>query len=180
MFSKFSKIFLTKSPLEKSILNFLFQNRYQSKTVEESGTMDVHIIPALSDNYMYIIVDKKSNDAAVVDPVEPDKVIDFVKSKNLNLKKVLTTHHHWDHAGGNKKIVEMVPNLEVFGGDERIDALTCLVKNNSKYNLGELEIQCLSTPCHTKGHICYKVSFQNEINLFTGNFIPNSLFQYFV
>lgn len=149
----------------------LFRNWHHSKTtVEETKTMEVHVISALADNYMYVIVDKKSKDAAVVDPVEPEKVMDLVKSKNLNLKKVLTTHHHWDHAGGNKKMVELLPNLEVLGGDDRIEALTCMVKNKDKHSLGELEIECILTPCHTKGHICYKVSSQNNINLFTGNF----------
>ena len=37
--------------------------------------MRVHIIPALQDNYMYLLVDEASNEAAVVDPVEPEKVI---------------------------------------------------------------------------------------------------------
>lgn len=36
--------------------------------------MRIHIIPALQDNYMYLLVDETNNEAAVVDPVEPEKV----------------------------------------------------------------------------------------------------------
>ena len=36
--------------------------------------MKVHLLPALSDNYMYLVVDEKTNEAAIVDPVEPTKV----------------------------------------------------------------------------------------------------------
>lgn len=36
--------------------------------------MKVHILPALSDNYMYLVVDEKTSEAAIVDPVEPLKV----------------------------------------------------------------------------------------------------------
>lgn len=36
--------------------------------------MKVHILPALSDNYMYLVVDEKTQEAAIVDPVEPKKV----------------------------------------------------------------------------------------------------------
>ena len=36
--------------------------------------MRVHILPALRDNYMYLLVDETSNEAAAVDPVEPKKV----------------------------------------------------------------------------------------------------------
>ena len=44
------------------------------ETREQLKEMRVHIIPALQDNYMYLLVDKTSNEAAVVDPVEPEKV----------------------------------------------------------------------------------------------------------
>ena len=36
--------------------------------------MKVHILPALSDNYMYLVVDEDTKEAAIVDPVEPKKV----------------------------------------------------------------------------------------------------------
>ena len=37
--------------------------------------MYVKILPALQDNYMYLLVCDKTNEAAIVDPVEPEKVI---------------------------------------------------------------------------------------------------------
>ena len=57
--------------------------------------MKIHIIPALTDNYMYLLVDESSNEAAVVDPVEPQKVMELVKNENIKLTTILTTHHHW-------------------------------------------------------------------------------------
>ena len=36
--------------------------------------MRVELIPALSDNYMYLLIDEDSKEAAIVDPVEPIKV----------------------------------------------------------------------------------------------------------
>ena len=36
--------------------------------------MRVKLIPALSDNYMYLLIDEVSKQCAVVDPVEPEKV----------------------------------------------------------------------------------------------------------
>ena len=134
--------------------------------------MDVHILSALSDNYMYVIVDKQSNDAAVVDPVESAKVLDFVSQQNLNLTTILTTHHHWDHAGGNLKMLNAMPNLQVLGGEKRVDGVTKIVSHGDKLTLGHLDIECLFTPCHTKGHICYKVSSGNDISLFTGIISP--------
>lgn len=37
--------------------------------------MNVIPIEALSDNYMYLLVDQASNECAAVDPVEPKKVL---------------------------------------------------------------------------------------------------------
>lgn len=57
--------------------------------------MEVEILPALQDNYMYLIMCKASKEAAVVDPVEPTKVLEAVKQLGVTLTSVLTTHHHW-------------------------------------------------------------------------------------
>ena len=37
--------------------------------------MYVKIIPALQDNYMYLLVSEETKEAAIVDPVEPKKVM---------------------------------------------------------------------------------------------------------
>ena len=85
--------------------------------------MRVRILPALSDNYMYLLMDNRTNQAAIVDPVEPDTVLRAVEEEGVELTTVLTTHHHWDHAGGNKEIVRRMPGLTVLGADTRIDGL---------------------------------------------------------
>lgn len=36
--------------------------------------MRVEILPALTDNYMYLLIDEDTREAAIVDPVEPAKV----------------------------------------------------------------------------------------------------------
>lgn len=41
------------------------------------------------------IVDESTKEAAVVDPVEPEKILEAANSHGLALKLVLTTHHHW-------------------------------------------------------------------------------------
>ncbi|XP_023944645.2 hydroxyacylglutathione hydrolase, mitochondrial [Bicyclus anynana] len=138
----------------------------------EYKAMDVKILPALQDNYMYLIVDKATKEAAIVDPVEPRTVLQAVEAHGVKLTKVLTTHHHWDHAGGNEDLLKLHPGLEVYGGDDRIGALTTKVEHNTRFNIGQLNVQCLFTPCHTTGHICYFVTTpceENESAVFTGD-----------
>ena len=62
-------------------------------------TMKVIPVSALSDNYMYILIDKNTNVCAVVDPVEPEKLLKRIADEGAKLTTVLTTHHHYDHAG---------------------------------------------------------------------------------
>lgn len=124
--------------------------------------MKVKIMPALDDNYMYLIIDESTKEAAVVDPVEPKKVLKEVSTEGVNLTTVLTTHHHWDHAGGNAELVELKEGLTVYAGDVNTSALTNTVKHSDGINIGSLRVTCLLTPCHTKGHVCYFVEDTNS------------------
>ena len=58
--------------------------------------------------------------------------------------------------------------MTVIGGDDRIDALTRKVSHGDKIKVGSLDIECLFTPCHTTGHICYFVKGDNPA-VFTGD-----------
>jgi len=59
---------------------------------------------------------------------------------------VLTTHHHWDHAGGNVELAKLRPGLIVVGGNERVGALTKQVKHGDEITLGSLKVKSLFTP----------------------------------
>ncbi|XP_027626779.1 hydroxyacylglutathione hydrolase, mitochondrial isoform X3 [Tupaia chinensis] len=86
--------------------------------------MKVELLPALTDNYMYLLIDDNTGEAAAVDPVQPQKVVEAARKHGVKLTTVLTTHHHWDHAGGNEKLLKLEPGLKVCGGDSRVAALT--------------------------------------------------------
>nr|ACO10827.1 Hydroxyacylglutathione hydrolase [Caligus rogercresseyi] len=130
--------------------------------------MTIEILPAFKDNYMYMIIDEKSRTAGIVDPADPDLVAKRVKECNLNLTSILTTHHHWDHAGGNMKMKEMFPDIKIYGGDDRIDGLTHKVSSGDVIHIDSLQFHCHFTPCHTQGHICYHFSGL-EPAVFTGD-----------
>lgn len=131
---------------------------HSAQQLVTAASMRVRILPALSDNYMYLLVDEETREAAIVDPVNPDTVMRAVEEEGVVLTTVLTTHHHWDHAGGNKEMVAKMPGLDVIGGDTRIDGVTRLVQHGDTLRVGGLQVSCLFTPCHTTGHICYYVT----------------------
>ncbi|VAI05993.1 unnamed protein product [Triticum turgidum subsp. durum] len=135
--------------------------------------MKIIPVACLEDNYAYLIVDESTKAAAAVDPVEPEKVLAAASEVGAYIDCVLTTHHHWDHAGGNEKMRLLVPGIKVYGGSmDNVKGCTDQVENGTKLSIGkEIEILCLHTPCHTKGHISYYVTSKEEEDpaVFTGD-----------
>ena len=67
--------------------------------------MKILIIKCLNDNYSYIIFNPKTLLAAVIDPSEANPIINEIEKNNLKLKYILNTHHHYDHVGGNSRLM---------------------------------------------------------------------------
>lgn len=126
--------------------------------------MQIHHVPCLEDNYAYLIVDEATREAAAVDPVEPEKVIRAADEAGADIKLVLTTHRHWDHAGGNNKMKQLVPGIKVCGGSlDNVEGCDTKVENGDRFSLGaDVNVLALHTPCHTKGHISYFVTGKSE------------------
>ena len=130
--------------------------------------MIIEIIPCLSDNYSYLIYEKKSNTVSIVDPAEfegCDKVIN--KYKKLDF--ILNTHHHADHVGANLELKKKY-NSKILGSKsdkDRIPGIDILLKENQKQKIGNLEFEVIFVPGHTKGHIAF--FFSREKVAFTGD-----------
>ena len=131
--------------------------------------MKVEIISCLRDNYSYLIIDETNNLACVVDPSEARPIIDYLKNKNINLKYILNTHHHFDHVGGNEELKKKY-NAIVVGykhDSERIPEIDILLEDNEIWKRDNFVAKIIHVPGHTKGHICF--NFYKEKLLFTGD-----------
>ena len=131
--------------------------------------MRIEIIPCLQDNYSYLIVDESNNTACVVDPSESKPIIDFLKNKNITLKYILNTHHHYDHVGGNKELKKNLGAIVVgFKKDmNRIPEIDILLEDNQIWKAENFKAKIFHIPGHTSGHICFHF-FQEKI-IFTGD-----------
>ena len=131
--------------------------------------MRVEIIPCLQDNYSYLIIDDKNNSACVVDPSEASPIINFLENKNINLKYILNTHHHFDHIGGNKDLKKKFGSIVVgFKEDSnRIPEIDILLEDNQTWKAENFVAKIIHIPGHTKGHICF--NFFQEKLVFTGD-----------
>ena len=131
--------------------------------------MKVEIIKCLKDNYSYLLINEKNKNACVVDPSESKPIIDFVEKKNINLKFILNTHHHYDHVGGNNDLKKKYgSNIVGFKYDkDRIPEIDILVEDNQIWSNEDFEAKIFHIPGHTSGHICFY--FEKEKIAFTGD-----------
>ncbi|KAL2023922.1 hypothetical protein VTK56DRAFT_699 [Thermocarpiscus australiensis] len=156
----------------------LFQPKHASFTATPAATRTMHIqsIPmwvGSSDNYAYLVVDDKSKDAVIIDPAHPTEVAPVlkkaIKDGSINLKAIVNTHHHWDHAGGNAEILaELGQPLEVIGGKD-CKKVTKTPKHGETFNIGSITVKALHTPCHTQDSICWFMQDGDDKAVFTGD-----------
>lgn len=64
--------------------------------------MKVVPVPVREDNYAYLLIDETTNKAAAVDPYTVSKVKAAAEQLGVDIVAALTTHHHFDHSGGNE------------------------------------------------------------------------------
>lgn len=57
-----------------TLLAFYRHHTTYRSPVTNLGKMKIRLVPALQDNYMYLLIDESTKQCAAVDPVEPDKV----------------------------------------------------------------------------------------------------------
>ena len=131
--------------------------------------MRVEIIPCLQDNYSYLIIDENNNSACVVDPGEAKPIVDYLKNKNIKLRYILNTHHHFDHIGGNEYLKKKFGSIVVgFKKDiNRIPEIDVLLEDNQIWKAENFEAKIIHIPGHTSGHICFHF-FQEKL-VFTGD-----------
>lgn len=73
-----------------------------SAVLRRFRAMKVIPIPVRHDNYSYLLVDDDTKQAAAVDPYDVPKLQATAAHLGVHIVANITTHHHFDHSGGNK------------------------------------------------------------------------------
>lgn len=119
--------------------------------------LTVDPIPAFTDNYIWII--HNQTHAVIVDPGTASPVIEYLRSRKLQLIAILVTHHHADHTQGISDLLQSF-DVPVYGPrNENILHVSHPLQENDHIHLNELSLSLtvLDTPGHTKGHVAYYV-----------------------
>lgn len=133
------------------------------------SSLRIRAVPCLKDNYAYLVENVDTKTAAVVDPSEPEPVMEALEQSNLHLGEIWITHHHWDHVGGIKALKEKF-DVPVRGGsfdkkNQRIEGQTHAHEDDESFYFEGLVVRVLAIPGHTLGAIAYLV----DGCLFTGD-----------
>jgi hydroxyacylglutathione hydrolase len=145
-------------------------------------------VGALGSN-CYLAWDTDNLQAVVIDPgAEPERIIQAISERDLDVKYILNTHGHGDHIGGNRELKETygVPlliheadasmledpqlNMSFFFGQPVMSppADDFLVPNETVC-FGRFELAVILTPGHTPGGI----SLYGERVVFVGDALFN-------
>ncbi|NLJ95922.1 MAG: MBL fold metallo-hydrolase [Clostridiales bacterium] len=152
----------------------------------------VHIKTLVLGGYQancYLVRSNDTKDVVVIDPGnQVEKIKDYLTKNDLECKRILLTHGHFDHIGAASQLRALTgakiyihekdgpllrdPNLNVsaYAGDGDISfEADELLKDDEEFVEAGLSWQVMHTPGHTSGGVCYYLKDEGEI--FTGDTI---------
>jgi glyoxylase-like metal-dependent hydrolase (beta-lactamase superfamily II) len=125
-------------------------------------------------NFSYLIGDRETGDAVVVDPAyAAQDLVDALEADGMHLSGVLVTHHHPDHVGGSmmgfelKGLAELLERVSVPVHVNSLEAdwvsrTTGIARSEltahehgDVVSVGDIDIELLHTPGHTPGSQCF-------------------------
>ena len=117
----------------------------------------VHAISALSDNYIWLILNTDNRAGVLVDPGDAAAAAAALSALNVDLVGICLTHHHADHTAGVLPLLQ-THSVPVYGPkSENIAGVTHPLSGGEVITLPAVgcEFTVISVPGHTAGHIAY-------------------------
>lgn len=124
------------------------------------------------ENFTYLIIDEEEKEIAIIDPSwDLDKIFEIIKRNSYRVKFIINTHTHFDHILGNEQVLA-ITNCQIVQHENSIDRHDIAVKDGDRIRVGNIVIDILHTPGHSKDSICLivdsKIIFTGD-TLFVGN-----------
>jgi hydroxyacylglutathione hydrolase len=123
--------------------------------------------------FSYLIADENTREGLLIDPSDDhDLLLKEVASHDLTIKYIVNTHHHIDHAMGNKEMARRTgakiiiheadarallnpePDILAMFGAEISPPADILVSDGQLIQIGGIALKVIHTPGHTPGGMC--------------------------
>jgi hydroxyacylglutathione hydrolase len=131
--------------------------------------IEIARVPALTDNYVWLIHDSASGETVAIDPSEAVPVLTAAEDHGWTISQIWNTHWHPDHTGGNAAI-KAATGARVTGPAAeaaKIPTLDATVSEGDTVRLGDHVATVWETPAHTTGHVSYH--FADDGLIFVGD-----------
>jgi uncharacterized NAD(P)/FAD-binding protein YdhS/glyoxylase-like metal-dependent hydrolase (beta-lactamase superfamily II) len=125
----------------------------------ESTLLWRQLFDVQSSTYTYLVADRASGEAALIDPVREqlERDLEVLGELNLHLSFCLETHLHADHITSAGELRRRTGcRLIVPASAEVVNADRMLV-GGEKLPIGSLTIEAIASPGHTASHMAYLV-----------------------
>ena len=135
--------------------------------------------------YSYLIGCQRTGEAIIIDPARNSKdVIQAAKKEGLTISAATETHIHADFVSGSRQLAHDL-GVKLYLSDEgdedwkyqyTKDLDVELLKDGSKFSIGNIDFEVLHTPGHTPESISFVLTDRgggaaNPMGIFTGDFV---------
>jgi glyoxylase-like metal-dependent hydrolase (beta-lactamase superfamily II) len=119
------------------------------------------------ENNVFIVRSKSSGDAVLLDAAnEHDLLLEV--SRATGVRRVLTTHGHWDHIQAVTAVRDAGIDVGISAGDaEMLPAYDFVIGDDDVYTVGDVRLRAVHTPGHTKGSTSFLL--EGKPIVFTGD-----------
>jgi glyoxylase-like metal-dependent hydrolase (beta-lactamase superfamily II) len=116
-------------------------------------------------NFVYLVVDEESHEAAVVDSGwETEPILRAATEMEAKVRYAIATHEHFDHTSTLRELSERLGAKVVAHEDSPIEC-EVRVTDQQRLEFGGTSLKVLHTPGHTQDSIC----LYDGRNVFTGD-----------
>lgn len=118
-----------------------------------------------SSTYTYLIADRETQEAILVDPVleQVERDLQLLAELGLSLRYCLETHIHADHITGTAKLRQKTGCLGIVPEKAQASCADRYIKDGEILQLASLTIKAIATPGHTDSHMAYLVNQQRVL-----------------
>ncbi len=107
-------------------------------------------------NFNYLLACPHSGEALAIDPLDHQKCLALARQRGWEITRVVNTHEHADHIGGNDAVVAATGAkiMAHAAAAPAISGMDRALAAGDVIEFGAVRLTALDTPGHTMSHVC--------------------------